>query len=125
MTKLLYEEESYDIRGACFEVYKDKGHDFLESVYQECMEIEFEERGIPFELQPKLKLNYKSHSLKTVFVPDFVCYGKIIVELKAVSAVDDIHRAQVHNYLKATEHRLGFLVNFGHHPKIEIERIVN
>jgi GxxExxY protein len=124
MTELLYEAESYAIRGACFEVYKEKGSGFLESVYRECMEIELEFIEIPFVVKPQLQLDYKNRKLKSKFEPDLVCYDKIIVELKAVSQLVDEHRAQVHNYLKATGYRLGFLVNFGHHPKVQIERIV-
>jgi len=122
--ELLYEEETFALRGACFEVYKEKGCGFLEAVYQECLEIELRLRGVPFVSQPKLELEYKRQKLETQYQPDLICFGKIVVELKAVSALADEHRAQVHNYLKATGHRLGLLVNFGHYPKVEIERIV-
>jgi GxxExxY protein len=121
---LLYEKESYEILGACFEVYKDKGCGFLEAVYQECLEIELELRGIPLKSQPDLNLAYKGRALKHVYVPDFICFDLIIVELKAVSELCDEHRAQLHNYLKATGLRVGLLVNFGHHPKLEYERII-
>ena len=123
-TKLIYPEESYAIRGACFEVYKEKGCGFLESVYQESLEMEFGFQGIDFVPQPRLQLEYKGRKLRSEFVPDFVCFGKIIVELKAVSALTDEHRAQVHNYLKATGYKLGFLVNFGNTQGVKIERIV-
>ncbi|MFC1600847.1 GxxExxY protein [Candidatus Sumerlaeota bacterium] len=122
--ELLYEEESYAIRGAFFEVYKEKGVGFVESVYQECLEIELALRNIPFVSQPRLELEYKSRKLNSRFQPDVICFGKIIIELKAVKALTDEHRAQVHNYLKASGHRLGFLVNFCHYPQVEIERIV-
>lgn len=95
----------------------------MESVYQECLEIEFGMRGIIFVPKPKLQLEYKGRLLRSEFQPDLICHGKIVVELKAVSALADEHRAQVHNYLKATGHKLGFLVNFGHYPGVEIERI--
>ena len=121
---LLYEEETFALRGAIFEVYKDKGSGFLEAVYQECLEIELEHLKIPFVSQPKLELEYRGMKLKTEYRPDLICFGKIIVELKAVAATADEHRAQLHNYLKATGFRLGLLVNFGHHPKAEIERII-
>jgi GxxExxY protein len=121
---LLFEEESYAILGACFEVYKDKGCGFLEAVYQECLELEFGFRGIPFQPQAELQLTYKGRTLKQTYVPDFILFGKIILEIKAVSALDDVHRAQVHNYLKATGLRVGLLVNFGHYPKVEYERVV-
>jgi len=124
MPEIIYRDESYAIMGACFEVYKEKGHGFVEPVYQECMEIELASRDIPFEAQKALPLDYKGTPLKHSYIPDLVCYGKIIVELKAVSALTDEHRAQVLNYLKATGYRLGILVNFGHHPKLQHERLV-
>ena len=124
MAELLYKDESYTIVGACFEVYNEKGCGFVEPVYQECLEFEFELRSMPFVAQPRLLLEYKGRRLKSEYIPDFVCYEKIIVELKAVSDLTDEHRAQVHNYLKATGHRLGLLVNFGSHQKLQYERIV-
>ena len=122
--ELIYQDETYAIRGACFEVYKEEGCGFLEAVYQECLEIELNLRGITFVPQPSLELQYKGQKLRTQYQPDLICFGKIIVELKAVSGLADEHRAQVHNYLKATGHRLGLLINFGHFPRVEIERII-
>ena len=124
MVEILFKDESYQIMGACFEVYKDKGAGFLEPVYQECLEIELKLMGIPFKAKSELELHYKGRLLKQKYIPDFKCYDKIMVELKAVKSLTDEHRAQVHNYLKATGLRLGLLVNFGHYPKIEYERIV-
>jgi GxxExxY protein len=121
---LLYEEESYAIIGACFEVYKQKGCGFVEQVYQECLKIEFDIQGIPFRSQLELQLEYKGRPLEVKYRPDFVCFEKVIVELKANADLCDAHRAQLHNYLKSTGLRLGLLVNFGHHPKLEYERIV-
>jgi GxxExxY protein len=121
---LLFEEETYALLGACFEVYKGMGCGFLEAVYQECLDLEFGDRNIPFRPQEQLRLTYKDRQLKQTYVPDFICFGKIIVEIKAVSALTDEHRAQVHNYLKATGYRVGLLVNFGHYPKVEHERII-
>jgi len=122
--EILYKEESYKIIGACFEVYKDKGNGFLEAVYQECLGIEFKEQGISFLEKPTLELCYKGQILNQTYQPDFICFKEIIVELKAVKVLTDEHRAQVHNYLKATGKRLGILVNFGHYPKLEHERII-
>jgi GxxExxY protein len=121
---IIYRDESYKIMGACFEVYKDKGCGFIEPVYQECLEIEMEMQLIPCRVQIPLALAYKGRSLKQKYIPDFICYDKIILEIKTVSVLCDEHRAQVHNYLKATGYRLGLLVNFGHFPKVEHERIV-
>lgn len=123
MSTILYRDESYKIMGACFEVYKEKGAGFLEAVFQECLEFEFSDQGIPFLAQPPLRLSYKGRPLKQTYSPDFVCYDRIILEIKAVSGLNDEHRAQVQNYLRATGHRLGLLVNFGHFPKVEYERI--
>jgi len=122
--EIVYAPESYAIMGACFEVYKEKGCGFLEGVYQECLEIEFGLQVIAFRAQPPLPLEYKGQPLKQKYIPDFICFDKIVLELKAVSALSDEHRAQVHNYLKATGMKLGLLVNFGHYPKVEYERIV-
>ncbi len=123
MTTIIYPEQSYKIMGACFEVYKEKGCGFLEAVYQECLALEFTDQDIPFAAQQRLNLTYKGRPLKQTYEPDFVCYGKIILEIKAVATLTDEHRAQLHNYLRATGHRLGLLVNFGHYPKVESERI--
>jgi GxxExxY protein len=121
---LLYEQETYAILGACFEVYKDKGCGFLEAVYQECLGIELGLRGIPYVAKGKLKLIYKGVILEQFYQTDFTCYEKIIVEIKAASCLADEHRAQLHNYLKATGLRVGLLVNFGHHPLLQHERII-
>jgi GxxExxY protein len=110
--------------GACFEVYKEQGCGFLEPVYQESLELELGREGIPFRAQVGLQLQYKGIPLKQTYVPDFICFDQIIIELKAISELCEVHRAQVHNYLKASGLRLGILVNFGHYPKLEYERIV-
>ena len=122
--KLLFKEESYKIMGACFEVYTDKGSGFLEGVYQECLKIEFNKREIPFVEKPTLEIQYKGKKLSQTYQPDFICFNNIIVEIKAVKTIVDEHRAQIHNYLKATNKHLGILVNFGHYQKVEYERIV-
>ncbi len=124
MPELLCKEESYSILGACFEVHNQQGAGFVEPVYQQCLEIELGLQAIPFKAQPRLVLSYKGQQLDVEYIPDFVCFDKIIVEIKAVSELCDEHRAQVHNYLKATGYRLGLLVNFGSHPKLEYERII-
>ena len=123
-TEILYKEESYKIVGACFEVYREKGCGFLEQVYQECLEIELRLQGVPYIAKRPLTLEYKGCPLRSKYEPDFLCYDKIILELKAVTELADEHRAQVQNYLKATGLKLGLLVNFGHYPKAQVERIV-
>lgn len=124
MTELIYKEESYKIIGACFEVYKEMGCGFLEPVYQECLEKELTLHGIPFDAQKIVELNYKGQKLDKIYKPDFLCFDKIIIEIKAVSKLNNEFRAQIINYLNATNMRLGLLINFGHFPKIEHERYV-
>lgn len=119
-----YKQESYDIVGAAMYVYNTLGHGFLEAVYQEALEIEFEKRGIPFEPQKELKIYYDGRELRQTYKPDIICYGKIIVELKAVSSLDDSHRSQLYNYLHATGYKLGLLINFGSYDGLEYERKV-
>lgn len=123
-TQILYREESYLIQGAIFEVYKEIGVGFLEAVYQECLKREFALRNIPFFSQPDLEIAYKGETLPLAYRPDFVCFSKIILELKTVKEITDEHRAQLHNYLRISGFRLGLLVNFGHHPREAIERVV-
>ena len=125
MQDILFKDESYAIMGACFEVYKDKGCGFNEAVFQECLEIELGLRGIPFVAQVEMPLTYKSVQLKSTFRADFVCYEKIILEIKAQGALVDANRSQVINYLNASELTLGLLVNFGGYPKVEHERFAN
>ena len=122
--KIVYKDEGYQIYGACMEVYKVLGNGFLEQVYQEALALELKAKGIDFIEQPVLNISYKGTVLKQEYKPDFICFGKIILEIKAVSKLTDEHRAQLHNYLKATDYKLGLLINFGHYPLIEKERIV-
>lgn len=116
--------ETYAILGACFEVYNQKGCGFLEAVYQECLEIELSLRKIPMTSQEVVPLEYKGVQLKQTYMPDFLCFGRIVVEIKAVSKITDEHRAQLLNYLHATGHEVGLLINFGHHPGLEYERLI-
>ena len=122
--ELIYKEESYVIIGACFEIYKNKGCGFHEPIYHECLEIEFEFQRIPFLSKPPQTLQYRGRTLVQTFSPDFICYDKIIVEIKAVSELINEHRAQLLNYLSATSCKLGLLVNFGHYPRLEYERLL-
>lgn len=122
--EFLYKDEGYAILGAVFEVYKEKGCGFLEDVYQECLEVEFREQKIPAVSQPKLEMEYKGHKLRKSYEPDFICYGKIILELKATKTIEPIHIAQLHNYLKATGMRVGYVIAFGSYPKSLYHRVV-
>jgi GxxExxY protein len=122
---LIYKDECYQIIGACFAVYKDKGCGFLEPVYQECLEIEFDYLKLLAVAEPPLVIRYRGRELRRKYNPDFICFGKIILEIKAVPDLTDAFRAQVLNYLYATGFELGLLVNFGHYPRLEYERIAN
>ncbi len=121
---IIFKEESYEVVGAALKVYNTLGHGFLEAVYQEALGIEFQRRNIPYEREKELKIVYDGVELRQTYKADFVCFGKIIVELKAVNALDDAHRSQVYNYLHATGYRLGLLLNFGCSDELEKERIV-
>ena len=123
MGEIIFKEESYQIMGACFEVYSQMGPGFIEPVYQECLCLELCAREIPFKSKEKLNAKYKNQVLKSRFQPDFICFDLIVLELKAVSELNDIHRAQLHNYLKLTSLHLGILINFCSHPQLHFERI--
>ena len=124
MTDLIYSEESYKILGTCMEVYNQMGCGFLESVYHECLEIEFTKQNIPFKSHERLNLDYKDVPLKKGFEADFICFDKIILEIKATSELTTNFEAQTLNYLNATRYKLGLLVNFGEHPKLNYKRII-
>ena len=122
--ELYYKQESYNIVGAAMHVYNVLGPGFVEAVYQEALELEFQKRGIPYEREKEIDLFYDGALMKIKFRPDFICYGKIIVELKAVQELDDMNRVQVYNYLKATHYKVGWLLNFGSKDGLERERKV-
>ncbi len=124
MDEFLYKDETYRIIGACFEVYNEKGCGFLEPVYQECLEMELRLQEIPFDAKKPLALDYKGSTLRKTYEPDFICFEKIILEIKAVSSLCDDHRAQLLNYLNATGLKVGLLFNFGNYPKLQYERMV-
>ena len=120
--KLLYRDEVYAIQGAVFDVYKEMGNAWYEEVYQQCLERELADRGIPFEAKKELPIHYKGKPIEKTYVPDLFCFGKIILELKAVDALVDEHRRQILNYLRITYCKLGLLINFGSYPRVAIER---
>lgn len=121
---LIYKEEAYEIIGAAMEVHRELGCGFLEAVYAEALEIEFKEKGIPYKREVPLIIKYKGQPLNKSYVADFICYDKIIVELKAVNYLESVYEAQVLNYLKATGYKLGILFNFGE-QSLKYKRIVN
>ena len=110
---LRYEQETYQIIGAAMKVHSILGPGFTEKVYQEALAIEFAERGIPFEREKEIHAVYKGVELTSTFIPDFICYDKIIVEIKAVKELDDVHRSQAINYAKIAGFSLSLLINFG------------
>ncbi len=124
MADLIFKDEVYAIVGAAMEVHRVLGHGFLEPVYQEAMEIESKTRGIPFEAQKVLEVHYKEHILKKEYIADMVCYGKIIVEFKALDQLTNREETQILNYLKATGMKVGLLINFGAHGRLEWKRFV-
>lgn len=121
---LVFPEETFRIRGAIYEVARAMGPGFLEAVYQECLAREFVLRGIPFSAQLSLPLTYKGQPLRQRYTADFVCFGSILLELKAVRAFAPEHRMQLLNYMKASGLSVGLLVNFGG-PKAQVERLVS
>jgi GxxExxY protein len=124
MAELIYKDEVYAIAGAAIEVHRILGSGFLEAVYQEAMEIECSVRKIPFVSQQILQIQYKQHTLKKEYIADMVCFEKIIVEFKAFDKLTGREESQVINYLKATGYKVGVLINFGSHPKLEWKRFV-
>ena len=117
MEECSIEALSFQVIGACFAVYNDKGHCFTEPIFHECLEIELGLRGLPFLSKPPLTLRYRDITLQHTFAPDFICFEKIILEIKAVETLSDKHRSQVVNYLHAANYDLGLLVNFGCLPQ--------
>lgn len=117
------DQQTYQIIGAAIEIHKELGRGFLEPVYQEALELEFSDRGIPFQPQLELPIFYKGKKLKTHYRSDFVCYEDIIVELKALARLGDGELAQVLNYLRASRRQRALLINFGS-KSLEHERVV-
>lgn len=123
MSEILYKAESFKIIGACIEVHKELGSGFLEAVYQEALAVELTKQNIPFVREMELKINYKGIDLNKKYLADFICFNKILLELKALTKLTGEHESQVLNYLKATGFRLGLLINFGS-KSLEYKRLV-
>ena len=123
-SELLYKKEVYEIFGAAIDVHRTLGPGFLEAVYQEAFELELKDRAVPFESQKPIQVHYKGNLLQKEYVADILCYGRILVELKAVKELAPVHAAQVINYLKVTGLPVGLLINFCSFPKLEKRRIV-
>jgi GxxExxY protein len=121
---MIYKKETYDIVGAAMEVHRCLGQGFLESVYQEALELELKNRKIPYVPQKQIEIYYKQQLLNKLFIADLYCYDGIIVELKSVSTILPVHEAQIINYLKATKKELGIIINFGT-DSLEYKRYLN
>jgi len=122
--ELIYKDEAFRIVGAAMNVSNELGCGFLEAVYQEALTMEFVDCDIPFESQKRINISYKNRLLKKEYFADFLCYGRIIVEIKAIKKITEVEEAQLLNYLKATNLPLGLIINFGS-PKLEWKRYAN
>ena len=120
----LYKEEVFRIVGAAIEVHRELGSGFLESVYEEAMKYESEDRQIPCQTQVKIPVHYKGKQLEKEFIADYIGYGKILVEFKCIPRLTTREEAQIINYLKASGLKVGILINFGAHGKLEWKRYV-
>jgi GxxExxY protein len=120
----IYKGEGYKLMAAAFEVYNDRGYGMAEEIYQECMEIELELRGIVHRSKQELICLYKERELKKRYVPDLLVFGCLVVELKAVTQLTAEHEAQLYNYLRITRQPVGYLVNFGHKDTLEWKRLI-
>lgn len=125
MRELIQKEKVYAIVGAAIEVHRNLGPGFLEAIYQEAMEIELSAKGIPFDAQKQIEVRYKGQILDKEYIADLVCFNLILVELKALNRLSGNEEAQILNYLKATGLKVGVLINFGSHGKLEWKRFVN
>lgn len=114
-----FKEETYRIIGAAMEVHKTLGPGFAEKVYQDALEVEFKMRNIPFRREVRLHVSYKDVTLSTEFVPDFICFNSVVVELKSVKEIEDVFRAQTINYIKVANLRVGLLLNFGQNSLVQ------
>lgn len=121
---ILFADECYQLVGAAFEVYNELGSEFLEPVYQEAYEFELSTLDIRFTSQPSLRIKYKDHILKKEYFADMIAYDEILIELKAIDTLSQREEAQILNYLRASNLRLGLLINFGHDQKLQWKRII-
>jgi GxxExxY protein len=122
--ELLFKDEVFAIVGAAMDVYNTLGAGFLEAVYEEAMGIESELRGIPYVLEKEIPLYYKDRLLKKKYKADYIGFDKVLVELKCIPALTSTEEAQLLHYLKATKIKIGLLINFGPHAKLEWKRYI-
>ena len=124
MKSEIYKDEGYKLMGAAFEVHNVQGYGMAEEIYQECLEIELEMRGIPFKAKQELRCFYKGRELKKRYVPDLFVFDALIVELKAVTQLLPEHEAQLINYMRITKQPVGYLINFGSKGGLEWKRFI-
>jgi len=118
------DKRTHEIIGAAMEVHNIIGPGYLEAVYQECLEIEFEEKKFLFMAQPQLEIYYKGRKLKKFYVPDFIVFNDIVLEIKAEKALTKVDEAQIINSLKISHHKVGLLINFGE-ESLRFKRFIN
>ena len=124
MSKLILGDETFAVIGAAIEVHRVLGPGFLEKVYHEAMQLELSARGIPYEAERLIEIEYKEQKLRQKYLADLVCYEKVVVELKALKQLSGKENAQLLNYLRGTGLRVGLLINFGSEGKLEHRRLV-
>lgn len=122
--KIIFKEESYKIIGICMNIHSTLGNGFLEAVYCEALEKEFIKNNIPYQREVKLDLFFNGEKLDKKYKADFICFDNIILEIKAVSFIHENFTKQTLNYLKATDKKLGLLINFGE-KSLKYKRIIN
>ena len=122
--KIIYKDESFKIIGICMNIHSIMGHGFLEAVYAEVLEKEFIKNNIPYQREVRLDLFFNGEKLDKKYKADFVCFGDIILEIKSVSFLHENFTRQTLNYLKATNKKLGLLINFGE-KSLRYKRIIN
>jgi GxxExxY protein len=120
----IYKEEGYRFMSAAFEVYNDRGYGLAEEIYQECLELELQSQGIPFQSKQELKCYYKGQELKKRYIRDLFVFDCLVVELKSVSVLLPEHEAQLLNYLRISRQPVGYLINFGHKGTLEWKRFI-
>ncbi len=122
--EIIFKEEVYEIIEAAIEVHKTLGAGFFELVYQKAMEIVATSQQLPFLAQPKVQIHYKNHVLQKYYIPDFIFFNQILVEIKALDQLTNREEAQILNSLRASGHKVGVLINFGTRGKLEWKRFV-
>lgn len=119
----VYKDECYEVIGCCMSVHSELGAGFLEAIYQEALEFEFNRETLPFKREVGINVSYRGQKLKKKYFADFICYDEIVVELKAVKTLENSHYAQLLNYLKATDKKIGLLINFGS-KSLQYKRVI-